>query len=82
MPEPSEAIAIADSLAPPTRFLRPCVALVAADDETLRVLGLIATLSALRGGAVRSFRSFDAALAWLGDVVASGDPPRPVISSR
>jgi hypothetical protein len=82
LPEPAEAIAVAEALAPPTRYLRPHVALVAAEDETLRVLGLIATLSSLRGGSVRSFRSFDAALAWLDDSVATGEPTRPVISSR
>jgi hypothetical protein len=82
LPEPSEAIAVAEALAPPTRYLRSHVALVAAEDETLRVLGLIATLSGLRGGSVRSFCSFDVALAWLEDSVASDEPPRPVISSR
>ena len=82
LPEPGDALGIADALAPPTRFLRPRVALVAAEDEALRVLGMIATLSTLRGGAVRSFRSFDAALAWLDDAVASVEPPRPSISAR
>jgi hypothetical protein len=82
LPEPGDALAIADALAPPTRFLRPRVALVAAEDEALRVLGMIATLSTLRGGAVRSFRSFDVALAWLDDADASVEPPRPSISAR
>ena len=82
LPEPGDALAIADALAPPTRFLRRHVALVAAEDEALRVLGMIATLSTLRGGAVRSFRSFDAALAWLDDALAGVEPPRPSISAR
>jgi hypothetical protein len=82
LPEAGEALAIADLLAPPTRFLEPRVALVAADEEALRVLGMIATLATLRGGVVRSFRSFDAALAWLDEAVADGDPPRPSISAR
>jgi hypothetical protein len=82
LPEPAEAVAIADALAPPTRFLCPHVALVAAEEETLRVLGLIATLAALRGGAVRSFRDFDAALAWLDDATTKRGPARPVMSPR
>lgn len=82
LPEPGEALAIADALAPPTRFLRPSVALVATEDEALRVLGMVATLATLRGGAVRSFRSFDAALAWLDEAAAALEPPRPSISSR
>jgi hypothetical protein len=81
LPEPGEALAIADALAPPTRFLRPSVALVATDDEALRALGMVATLATLRGGAVRSFRSFEAALAWL-DEAAAVEPPRPSISAR
>jgi hypothetical protein len=81
LPEPGDALAIADALAPPTRFLRPSVALVATDDEALRALGMVATLATLRGGAVRSFRSFEAALAWL-DEAAAVEPPRPSISAR
>jgi hypothetical protein len=82
LPEPAQAIAIADALAPPTRFLCPHVALVAAEEETLRTLGLIATLAALRGGAVRSFRSFDTALAWLDDARTKRGSTRPVMSPR
>src|SRR6185295_11802575 len=63
--ESADAIAIADAMAQPTRFLRSRIALVAEGTEQLRVLAFVATLCNLRGDEARRFNDFEEALMWL-----------------
>lgn len=80
--ESADAIVVADALAPPTRFLRSRIALVADDETQLCILGFVAMLCALRGDHASSFHDFEDALAWLDGRPVGAGLPRPEMSAR
>ena len=80
--ESGDAVSVADALAPPTRFLRSRLALVAEDEAQRRILGFVALLCALRGDEAKCFDDFEVALAWLDGAASDAARPRPEMSTR